>query len=216
MQIISHRINRIEELSKVQFDHGIEIDIRSHGKDLILQHDPFYDYKNPPEKFETLLSEYIKTHKGIIILNIKTEGIEKECINLMNKYNYKDWFFLDLSMPYFVTYSNKAYLGTTEGLTPNNLAVRFSEFEPIEYALSFKNKVKWVWVDCFTQMPLNKKNYRQLKEAGFRICLVAPELQKHTNKTEEFQNIIKDNNIRLDAVCTKKAILWHKLDNHNL
>jgi hypothetical protein len=134
-----------------------------------------------------------------------------DCINLMNKYSYQNWFFLDLSMPYFVMYSNKAVSGEINGFTPENLAVRFSEFEPIEYALSFKNKVKWAWVDCFTQMPLNEENYKMLKGANFKLCLVAPELQKHKiERTSEFQEIIKKNNIELDAVCTKNPELWKK------
>ena len=96
--------------------------------------------------------------------------------------------------------------------SPNNLAVRFSEFEPIEYALAFKAKVRWVWIDCFTKMPLDKKNYQILKDAHFKLCLVAPELQKHNiERTSEFQKILKKNNIKLDAVCTKKPELWKKL-----
>jgi hypothetical protein len=212
MQIISHRINKIKDLQEVDHENGIEVDIRYHNNDLILHHDPFNHQATSLEKFENLLAEYVKNHKGTIILNIKTEGVELECINLMNKYGYKNWFFLDLSMPYFVTYSNKAASGEIEGFAPDNLAVRFSEFEPIEYALSFKDKVRWVWVDCFTKMPLDKKNYKMLKDVNFKLCLVAPELQKHKiERTFEFQEILQKNNINLDAVCTKKPELWSKL-----
>lgn len=209
MHIISHRVNNIKDLKHIDYSHGIEIDIRYYNNDLILYHDPFHTKEDSPEKFEDLLAEYIKNHKGTIILNIKTEGVEDRCISMMNNYNFKNWFFLDLSMPYFVIYSNKAQSGEIEGFTPNNLAVRFSEFEPIEYALSFKGKVKWVWVDCFTKMPLNKENYQKLKDANFKLCLVAPELQKHKiERTTQFQEILEKNNIKLDAVCTKKPELW--------
>jgi hypothetical protein len=209
MHIISHRINNINDLKHIDYSHGIEIDIRYYNDDLILYHDPFHTKEDSPEKFEDLLAEYVKNHKGTIILNVKTEGVESRCISMMNKYNYKNWFFLDLSMPYFVIYSNKADSGEVEGFTPDNLAVRFSEFEPIEYALSFKDKVKWVWVDCFTKMPLNKENYQKLKDANFKLCLVAPELQKHEiERTAQFQKILKKNNVKLDAVCTKKPELW--------
>ena len=212
MHIISHRINNIKDLQKVDYSHGIEVDIRYHNDDLILQHDPFNHQKASPTKFENLLAEYVKNHIGTIILNIKTEGVELECINLMTKYSYKNWFFLDLSMPYFVIYSNKAASGEIEGFTSDNLAVRFSEFEPIEYALSFKDKARWVWVDCFTKMPLDKENYKILKDANFKLCLVAPELQKHKiERTLQFQEILQKNNINLDAVCTKKPELWNKL-----
>jgi len=212
MHIISHRINSIKDLQKIDYKNGIEVDIRYHNNDLILHHDPFNHQTSSPEKFENLLAEYIRNHKGTIILNIKTEGVELECINLMNKYGYKNWFFLDLSMPYFVIYSNKAILGEIQGFTPDNLAVRFSEFEPIEYAVSFRDKVRWVWIDCFNNMPLNQQNYKLLKNKNFKLCLVAPELQNHKlERTFEFQEILEKNNIKLDAVCTKKSELWNKL-----
>ncbi|MDG1436753.1 MAG: hypothetical protein P8P83_03080 [Rickettsiaceae bacterium] len=209
MHIISQRVNTIKDLSRVDYTHGIEIDIRYHDDDLILYHDPFHTKDDSPEKFEDLLAEYVKNHTGTIILNIKTEGVESRCISLMNKYNYTNWFFLDLSMPYFVIYSNKAASKEIAGFTPDNLAVRFSEFEPIEYALSFEGKVRWVWVDCFTKMPLTQDNARKLKDANFKLCLVAPELQKHDiDRAVEFQKILQNNNIKLDAVCTKKPELW--------
>jgi len=209
MQIITHRKNKISELADVEKEYGIEFDIRYHNNDLVLWHDPFGHHEMQLDKFEDLVAEYTKNHTGIMILNVKTEGIERDCINIMNKYNYKNWFFLDLSMPYFAIYAEKAMIGEIEGFTPENLAVRFSEREALEYALGFKGKVKWVWVDCFTKMPLNKDNYRKLKDAGFKICLVAPELQKHSiERTKEFQDILDKENIELDAVCTKKPELW--------
>ena len=209
MHIISHQINCLSDLEKVDYSNGIEIDIRYHNNDLILQHDPFQHQIKKSEKFEDLLSAYMKKHKGTIILNVKSEGIENECIKLMNKYKCDNWFFLDLSMPYFVKYSTIAFQKSIEGFSPENLAVRFSEFEPIEYALAFKNKVRWVWVDCFKTMPLNKINYNILKKANFKICLVAPELQKHDMEdSTKFKDIIRKNNLKLDAVCTKNPKLW--------
>ena len=209
MHIIQHRINTIKDLENVDDTSGIEVDIRYHNSDLIVQHNPFGHQQQSVDKFEDLLVRYISKHKGTIILNVKTEGIEERCIDLMNKYHYTNWFFLDLSMPYFVTYSNKAFDQDIEGFTSANLAVRFSEFEPIEYVLAFRNKVEWIWVDCFTTMPLNRENYKILKDANFKLCLVAPELQKHSvEKTVEFQETLKKNNIQLDAVCTKNPALW--------
>ena len=212
MNIIKHRVNTIEELKNVNHEYGIEVDVRYHNNEIILHHDPFNHHNSNPEILEDLIKEFKINHKGIIILNIKTEGIEMECIKLMNKYKIKSWFFLDLSMPYFCLYANKAYKREIEGFSPENFAVRFSEYEPIEYALAFKDKASWVWVDCFTKMPLNEKSYKQLKDANFKICLVAPELQKHSiQKTFLFQEVLKQDDIKIDAVCTKNANLWINL-----
>lgn len=208
MLFINHRINTIEDLQNVPIENGIELDIRYHENDLILHHDPFHHHENPAQKFEDLLKQW--RHNGCMILNIKTEGVEQICINLMNKYNIQNWFFLDLSMPFFAIYSQKSFNHEIAGFSPENLAVRFSEREPIEYALSFKNKAKWVWVDCFTRLPLDQKNYTQLKDAGFKICLVSPELQKHpASFIHDFKKQL--NGLEIDAVCTKYPDMWKDL-----
>ena len=43
MQIILHRINTKEALQNTPNKFGVEIDIRSEGKKLILGHDPFQE-----------------------------------------------------------------------------------------------------------------------------------------------------------------------------
>lgn len=205
---IAHRINTLKQLEEVPEEYGIELDIRYHENTLVLHHDPFHHHEKPkPCEFENFL-KYWK-HKGPMILNVKTEGIEQECIKLMNKYGIKNWFFLDLSMPYFAIYAEKAYNNEIAGFSIDNLAVRFSEREPVEYALAFANKAKWVWVDCFTEMPLNNTNYKLLKNAGFKICIVSPELQHHSlDRIDEFK--AKLNSFDIDAVCTKRVDLWEK------
>lgn len=208
MEVILHRINTSDKLKDASKNMGIEIDIRYHENDLILHHDPFHHHENKkPEKFEEFLKSW--GHKGIMILNLKSEGLEDECIRLMNQYKIKKWFFLDMSMPYFVRYAELAAANSIEGFGPDNLAVRFSEKEAIEYALKFRSKAGWVWVDCFTYMPLDKEISQLLKSNGFKTCLVSPELQKHDPAhIEKFKEILKTQGISLDAVCTKYPDLW--------
>lgn len=208
MNIIAHRVNTIEKLMEIPKDFGIELDVRYHCNELVLNHDPFHHHEEPlPCLFEDLLKVW--DNSGTMILNIKTEGIEHHCIMLMAKYHIKDWFFLDLSMPYFAIYAEKAFNGEIECFSPLNLAVRFSEREPLEYAAAFKGKVGWVWVDCFTKLPLDMNAYIILKNCGYKICLVAPELQKHPAEwARDFLLQIKEMNI--NAVCTKRADLWQK------
>ena len=43
MKIYSHRRNSKEELISTPTNFGVEIDIRTDGNELILQHDPFTD-----------------------------------------------------------------------------------------------------------------------------------------------------------------------------
>ena len=63
MQIIHHRRNSINLLNSTLNKYGVEVDIRSLGKDLIIQHNPFLK----GEKFSEWLKFY--QHKFLIIRN---------------------------------------------------------------------------------------------------------------------------------------------------
>ena len=207
MEIINHRINSLKQLSELREEDGAEIDIRYHENELILHHDPFAHHLNENLSLDIFLENWV--YKGILILNLKTEGIEEECLRLINKHNVKRWFFLDMSMPFFVKYSELAFKSDLEGLSFSNLAVRFSEKEPLEYALSFNNKAEWIWVDCFKTLVLNNKSYEKIKALNFKICLVSPELQNHPlEKIDEFKVLLKG--MEIDAVCTKYPDRWEK------
>ena len=71
----------------------------------------------------------------------------------------------------------------------------------------------WVWVDCFTLFPLDHEDVQRLKRAGFRMCLVSPELQGRKAETEIplLAQLLADRDIQADAVCTKRPDLWEKL-----
>ena len=190
MLFITHRINTISDLLEKDFYDGIEIDLRYHKDEIILNHDPF----EKGEKFENFLKEF---RLNFIILNVKSEGIEEEVLRLIKKYNISDYFFLDSSIPSMIKHIKKGW---------SKFAVRFSEFEPIELASRFSDKVDWVWVDCFNCLPLDEKSYYELKKY-FKICLVSPELQGHPlSLIEDFKKQIKD--FKIDAVCTKRPDLW--------
>ncbi len=205
MIIIQHRVNNLEDYKKVPFHHGIEVDVRYHENNLILNHDPFDHHTQKNIKLLDLLKKW--SNKGPLVLNLKSEGIEDVCIEAMRTYKIKNWFFLDMSMPYFVNYAEKAFNKRIKYFSPDNLAVRFSDKEAIEYALSFQNKATWVWVDYFKEFPLNKKNYLLLKRKNFKICLVSPEIQKNSIlEPGELFEICSD--FQIDAVCTKKPELW--------
>ena len=205
MIIIHHRINSVRDLKRVQDTNGIEVDVRYHENELILEHDPYEHHNKKNTTLKDLLVRW--DNSGPIILNFKSEGIEDECINIMEEYEVNNWFFLDMSMPFLVKYSDLAHKRIPRRFSPNNLAVRFSDREPIEYALAFKDKVKWVWVDYFDNFPLNKKTFLSFKSASFKICLVSPELQnKPCLNHIQLAKICSDFDI--DAICTKKPEFW--------
>ena len=190
MKKIKHRINTIYELKETSKNYGVELDIRAEGDKLIMHHDAF----TIGENFEDYLKEY---NHGLMILNTKCEGMEEKILELMTKYKIKEYFFLDLSIPFLIKYAKKGM---------KNIAVRYSEYEPLEFVMKFNGLVEWVWVDCFNGLPLDKENYKVLKKY-FKLCLVSPELQGYPLKRiEEFKEELKG--VEIDAVCTKRPDLW--------
>jgi hypothetical protein len=187
MKFIAHRINTIEELRKIPTDFGVEIDVRDFGSELVIQHDPF--------KGGELLEEYLKNYKhGKLILNIKSEGIELKILELLKKYQVKDYFFLDSSFPMI-------YFLASQG--ERNIALRFSELEGLDTLREMRGKVEWVWIDCFTRLPLTQQDFKQLKEWGYKLCLVSPELQGREADIAFYNKYLRENKIVMDAVCTK-------------
>ncbi|MCC6818437.1 MAG: hypothetical protein IT245_06075 [Bacteroidia bacterium] len=187
---IAHRINTVEQLKSTPKSYGVEIDLRPEGDKIIIHHDAF----SQGEDFETWLEYY---DHALIILNTKAEGMEERILDLMRKFKIENYFFLDLSLPFLIKYMRKGV---------KSIAIRFSEFEPLDFVLGFAGKVDWVWVDCFTDLPLNNVNYPLLKK-HFKLCIVSPELQGFDiSKIEEFKSKLLG--MEIDAVCTKRPELW--------
>jgi len=184
---IAHRINTIKELMGIPENYGVEVDVRDYNGHLILSHEPFMS--GDP------LKHYMKRYKHkFIIFNIKSEKVEYEVQKIVKQYNIKNYFFLDSSFP--MIYNLIA-------LKEKNIALRFSEFEPIEPILKLSGKIKWVWVDCFKTMPLTLKKYSLLKSAKFKICIASPELQSQEKKIIEYKKYLLENGLIPDMICTK-------------
>ena len=129
-----------------------------------------------------------------MILNIKSERIDLRVLELLKKYNIKDYFFLDSSFPMIK-------LLTDNG--EKKIALRYSEFEGLDTLEKMQEKVDWVWVDCFTKLPLNNEIYNKIKKMGYKLCLVSPELQGQPEKIEKYAEQIKKEKIIFDSICTK-------------
>jgi hypothetical protein len=194
MQLIAHRINTAAQLRQTPKEYGVEVDIRSHGKDLIIHHDPF----ETGELFDDWLADF---DHATLILNVKEEGLEPRLIERMADIGCADYFFLDQSFPFLVRYAEAA---------AGRSAVRFSEYESLATVLGLAGKVNWVWVDCFTHLPLGAHEADQLKENGFKLCLVSPELQQRPAEPgiAQMRALLDEQGINVDAVCTKRPDLW--------
>ena len=158
-----------------------------------MNHEPF---ENGP-----LFEEWLKKfHHKFLILNVKEEGIEGRCIDLVKRFNIKDYFFLDQSFPMLIKSARTSSLETS---------IRFSEYESIETVLKFKNLVSWVWVDYYKKYPLNDYIVNILKKNNFKICLVSPELQGYNaREIKTAYASIKNFYTKINAICTKNISFW--------
>ena len=189
--IIVHRVNTIKFLKSVDTDLGCEIDIRTDGSQLILNHDPFKKGDN----FIDYLNEY---QHGTLVLNIKETGIENDVLEEVKKRKIKSYFLLDVELPYII----KAFMRNE-----NNIAIRFSEYETIENVITFKNNLKWVWVDLVSKIPINDFNFKILNQ--FNLCLVCPSLWNRSNEILKVKDEIERYNFKNISVITESKYLYH-------
>ncbi len=192
MILINHRVNSIKKLKSTPFNFGVEIDLRSEKNKIYLHHDPF--------KKGVSFEKWIKYYKHkIIVLNVKEEGLEKSILKILKKYRINNFFFHD-----------QTFSTLLKNMSKTKVSVRYSEFEDLKNIKYLFKKIKWIWIDNFSGIKLEKKFYSYLKRKKVKICLVSPELVKKSRVSEVKKIILylKKNNFTIDAVCTKKPDLW--------
>ena len=193
--IIEHRINTANQLGRVPKNHGVEIDLRTDTGRVILHHDPF-------QKGE-FLENWLNAWSGqFLVLNVKEEGIEENVLRILSAKGISDYFFLDQSFP---------YLQKTIKSGNRKLAMRVSDLESIETVI--RTNSEWIWIDCFSGdwsfLPDILKKVKEQNPTR-KICLVSPEIVRTEIDTEltNLFEIIRQNDLKLDAVCTKLASIW--------
>lgn len=191
-----HRVNEPAILAELDSRYGVEIDLRSDGDRIILEHDPF---TAGPD-----FSEWLDSYRhAFIVLNIKEEGLEQRVIAELNARGIVDWAFLDQSFPFLVR-----LLRTDETRT----MVRISEYESAETALALRPRPDWIWVDSFTGSWPSSSTISRLSRHGFKFMIVSPELQGRDLESELglIRQAFDDANVEIDGVCTKRPEVWEK------
>jgi hypothetical protein len=195
---IAHRINTVANLKEIPIDFGVEIDVRHDNRTnrLYLSHDPGLG-----EDLEEYLQQF--QHR-FVIFNIKEAGVEQRCIDLAAAYHIdkQNYFLLDVEFPYL--YRASRQLGIRE------IAVRYSEAEPIEIALAQKKFLDWIWIDSNTRLPLNEVMIKKI--SGFKTCLVSPDRWGRAQDIPFYRKRMEELNFQLDAVMVgfEYSALWDK------
>ena len=182
---IIHRVNHIDQLKKIPYNYGLEVDIRSENNNLVLAHDlhePMQDFK-----------DFLKFFKHeLLVANIKESGIEEEVINELFNENITNFFLLDVEPPFIIKNFNKY---------GNNLSLRFSKYEAIDTVQNFIGKVKWVWVDTYEDFDIDIEKAAVLK--NFKLCLVSPSRWGYENKINYYLEKFQEFDLLFDAVMVE-------------
>jgi hypothetical protein len=163
--LIMHRINTIRALAAIPRKYGVEVDVRGYGERLLLSHEPISDAA-ACDSLEDYLGGF---EHAFIVFDVKEAGYEERIIRLAKEQGITDYFLLDVEFPFLYK--------ATRQMGFRNIAVRYSEAEPIESAEAQKKAgqalLDWVWIDTNTKLPLTADTVRRLK--AFRTCLVSPD-----------------------------------------
>jgi hypothetical protein len=188
--LIEHRVNTLAHLRRVPPTRGIEVDVRDYAGELRLVHDPLQS----GERLADLLAAF---RHAFIIFNVKCDGLEDRILALAAQHGLGNFFLLDVANPTLIKLARRG---------ERRVAVRFSEYEPLEFALAFAGLVDWVWVDCFTRLPLDPASHAALT-AHFKLCLVSPEMQGHPHaQVAAYRAQLRG--LPVDAVCTDLCEAW--------
>lgn len=188
--VINHRVNTVSKLDTTPKECGIEIDIRPFSSSLILHHDPFCE----GEKLSSFLDHY---DHGLIMANIKAEGIEESVIKEFEKRKIENYFLFDISFGFAIKLSKKGF---------QKFALRYSEYEDFNSIELFPANFEWLFVDSFTHIPIQKNNLEKIKNRGLKISLVSPELHNRESDLMIAKQLVKLNQI--DAILTDDLSLW--------
>ncbi len=196
---IYHRQNSLKNILKLKKKNidGVEIDLRSSKKKIIISHDPF-------KKELDFLKNVYRFKRIFLIIDIKSTGIAKKVGLVLKKRKIK-FLFLNLISSEVVELLNTSLV--------KNILVRFSSFEEHNLKNKYFKKMKWIWFDFFDNKFLTLSNYKYFRKHKKKICLTSPDLLGKNNKI--LLKLIKHlnkNKIKVDMVCAKpKAVkIWKK------
>jgi hypothetical protein len=190
--IVHHRVLDPARLADVPTHEGAETDVRIHQGRLVLAHDPYQDGAE--------LREFLRQWRHrLLVLNVKEEGLEPHVLPMLAAAGVEDVFLLDQGTPLLVR---------TVKAGEGRVAVRVSEYEGTVGAWKLAGRARWIWLDLYAGFPIAESEIQGLRAAGYRICLVSPELHAPTRKEEIPAVRTAAERCGIDAVVTKIPEAW--------
>lgn len=183
MMILAHRgywkLEK-EKNTRVAFERafdnsfGVETDLRDICGTLVISH-------NMPNGDEMTFEEFLKILDGRnipIALNIKADGQSEEIQRLITKYDVKNYFTFDMSIPEMVV-QHKSKLTVFTGMS-----------DIVNYPIML-NEAHGVWLDSFYSDWFGEKEILDLINKKKQVCIVSPDLhgREYRSIWKKYKNI---------------------------
>ena len=197
MKVISHRgywssikeQNTLDSFySSLSKGFGLETDIRDLDGDIVISHDL------PSSNSRLLLEDFLDIYKNNnefkdlwIALNIKSDGLAQSLLKQIEKYELKNYFIFDNSIPDLRSYMS---LGI-------KFFIRQSEYES---DLAFYSESSGIWIDSFEDDLVDRELIQTHIDNNKLVCIVSPEL--HGRDHLSFWNFIADFPTDSIMLCT--------------
>lgn len=194
MIVVAHRRNALDALDATPPHLGVEVDVRESGGRLVVAHDPFSD----GPALDAWLDRY--RHR-LLVVNTKEEGLVEHILPRLAVRGIEDFFFLGPPVPELLPHVEAGEA---------RFSVRVSEVHHPGTALALASRVRWVWLDAFRDgFPISGEVARRLRAAGYRICLVSPELYGRAPAAiTAYRAAAEATGVAFDAVCTRAWDAW--------
>ena len=145
------------------FEHGygIETDVRDYEERLVVSH-------NVATEEAFLFEEVIKIYKELgcvseLAINIKADGVQKLLMDVLYRYEIKNYFVFDMSIPEQVVYHRENI----------NVFTRMSEYETNPVLL---DKSMGIWMDEWENSWINAEIIKKYRDQGKMISIISPEI----------------------------------------
>ena len=176
MKFLAHRGHWLERQEMNSFraferawagGYGIETDLRDLDGGVVISHDP---PAHGLRRFEEFLAAYAGRGAGTpLALNIKADGLTATIASAIEKYQVKNFFLFDMSVPDCLNYLRAGM----------PVFVRLSEYEQEGPLL---DRAAGVWLDAFEGEWWTLDTLRSLHSRGKSVAIVSPELHKRPHE----------------------------------
>ena len=140
---------------------GLETDLRDLSAKIVVSHDMADGDCVTVERLLDLVAEL--SPDAPLALNIKADGLSAELCALLKKYDIRNHFFFDMSVPDMLSYVSREMPVFT----------RLSDYEPDPV---LKEKAFGVWLDAFESEWYLKKSLSEIIAIYSKVAFVSPEL----------------------------------------